>query len=95
MMNGFGGASGGLDNMLLSTAGMPLFSLEVNQALLKQDDDLLRQMFSDVFRHHHPQLSNKVDVIFTLAQASQIFLPCSHRPRFSLALFFSLQSLGQ
>ena len=52
------------------------FSLEVNQALLKEDDDLLRQIFSQVFRHHHPQLANKVDVIFTLAQVCIIlFLP--------------------
>lgn len=51
-----------------NVSGLPQFSLEVNQALLKEDDDLLRQMFSQVFRHHHPQLANKVDVIFTLAQ---------------------------
>lgn len=44
------------------------FSMEVNQALLKEDDDLLRQIFSQVFRHHHPSLANKVDVIFSLAQ---------------------------
>jgi phosphoenolpyruvate carboxylase len=44
-------------------------SMEVNQALLKEDDDLLRQTFLQVFRHHHPQLANKVDVIFALAQA--------------------------
>jgi hypothetical protein len=46
------------------------FSLEVNQALLKEDDDLLRQTFLKVFRHHHPQLANKVDVIFALSQVS-------------------------
>ena len=51
-----------------SMSDMPQFSLEVNQALLKEDDDLLRQIFSQVFKHHHPQLANKVDVIFTLAQ---------------------------
>lgn len=45
------------------------FSFEVNQALLKEDDDLLRHTFIEVFRHHHPQLANKVDVIFALAQA--------------------------
>jgi hypothetical protein len=44
------------------------FSLEVNQALLKEDDDLLRQIFNQVFRHHHPQVANKMDVIFSLAQ---------------------------
>ena len=51
-----------------SLTDMPKFSMEVNQALLKEDDDLLRQIFSQVFRHHHPELSNKVDVIFSLAQ---------------------------
>lgn len=45
------------------------YAFEVNQALLKEDDDLLRQTFLSVFRHHHPQLANKVDVIFALAQA--------------------------
>lgn len=29
--------------------------LQVNQALLKEDDDLLRQTFLSVFRQHHPQ----------------------------------------
>jgi hypothetical protein len=28
---------------------------QVNQALLKEDDDLLRQTFLSVFREHHPQ----------------------------------------
>lgn len=49
-------------------------SLEVNQALLKEDDDLLRQMFSQVFRHHHPEVANKVDVIFSLAQVGVVFV---------------------
>jgi hypothetical protein len=52
-----------------------LFSGAVNQALLKEDDDLLRTIFTQVFRHHHPQLANKVDVIFALAQVS----PCLSR----------------
>jgi hypothetical protein len=56
------------------------FSLEVNQALLKEDDDLLRQIFNQVFRHHHPQVANKMDVIFSLAQVNlntklNMFLP--------------------
>ena len=29
---------------------------QVNQALLKEDDDLLRQTFLSVFRDHHPQV---------------------------------------
>lgn len=49
--------------------GISSYALEVNQALLKEDDDLLRQTFLSVFREHHPQLANKVDVIFALAQA--------------------------
>jgi hypothetical protein len=49
-------------------------SLEVNQALLKEDDDLLRQMFSQVFRHHHPEVANKVDVIFSLAQVCLVLV---------------------
>jgi hypothetical protein len=63
-MNG-ANALPGLETSFSSAAP---FSLEVNQALLKEDDDLLRQIFSQVFRHHHPKLANKVDVIFTLAQ---------------------------
>lgn len=51
-----------------SQSDIPAFSMEVNQALLKEDDDLLRQIFSQVFRHHHPDVANKVDVIFSLAQ---------------------------
>lgn len=66
-MNGIGSRVG-IDTAF-SVGDMPQFSLEVNQALLKEDDDLLRQIFSQVFRQHHPQLANKVDVIFTLAQA--------------------------
>lgn len=46
--------------------------LAVNQALLKEDDDLLRTIFTQVFRHHHPQLANKVDVIFALAQVRNL-----------------------
>jgi len=65
-MNGIGSRVG-IDTPF-SVSDMPQFSLEVNQALLKEDDDLLRQIFSQVFRQHHPQLANKVDVIFTLAQ---------------------------
>lgn len=30
--------------------------LQVNQALLKEDDDLLRQTFLSVFKEHHPQV---------------------------------------
>ena len=59
-----------LNSMSGGYASVPAYALEVNQALLKEDDDLLRQTFLQVFRHHHPKLANKVDVIFALAQAS-------------------------
>lgn len=54
----------------MASTGVSAYALEVNQALLKEDDDLLRQTFLSVFRHHHPQLANKVDVIFALAQVN-------------------------
>jgi len=38
-------------------------------ALLRDDDSLLRQIFFGVLRHHHPNLANKVDVIYALSQA--------------------------
>lgn len=38
-------------------------------ALLRDDDSLLRQIFFSVLRHHHPNLANKVDVIYALSQA--------------------------
>lgn len=50
------------------SAPVSTYALEVNQAMLKEDDDLLRQTFLSCFKHHHPQLSNKVDVIFALSQ---------------------------
>jgi len=37
--------------------------------LLREDDSLLRQIFFSVLRHHHPNLANKVDVIYALSQA--------------------------
>lgn len=37
--------------------------------LLRDDDSLLRQMFFNVLRHHHPNTANKVDVIYALSQA--------------------------
>lgn len=52
----------------VSHPGVSNYALEVNQAMLKEDDDLLRNTFLSVFRHHHPQLANKVDVIFALSQ---------------------------
>lgn len=62
-----------------SNSDIPAFSMEVNQALLKEDDDLLRQIFSQVFRHHHPEVANKVDVIFSLAQVCSNFMVYSTR----------------
>ncbi len=45
--------------------------LDSNQTgnLLRDDDSLLRQIFFSVLRHHHPNLANKVDVIYALSQA--------------------------
>ena len=36
-------------------------------ARLKSDDTILRKMFLDVLKHHHEDLSIKLDVIFALA----------------------------
>jgi len=54
-------------------AETPKFSLEGSQALLKDDDDLLRSIFLKVFQHHHPDLSGKLDTIFNLAQVGSVF----------------------
>ena len=40
-------------------ARCPIF-VQVNQALLKEDDDLLRQTFLSVFREHHPQVCRQL-----------------------------------
>lgn len=42
--------------------------LQVNQALLKEDDDLLRQTFLSVFKEHHPQVPARTSlpVVFCL-----------------------------
>ena len=37
--------------------------------LLRDDDSLLRQIFTEVLRHHHPNLAGKVDAIYELATA--------------------------
>ena len=37
--------------------------------LLRDDDSLLRQIFFNVLRHHHPNLASKVDIIYALSQA--------------------------
>lgn len=49
-------------------SGYSLSHQTLHNQLLKEDDDLLRQTFLQIFRHHHPALANKVDVIFALAQ---------------------------
>ena len=77
-----------------SVSDMPQFSMEVNQALLKEDDDLLRQIFSQVFRHHQPELANKVDVIFSLAQVGAGNPAEEHAPWFrSLGGGFGLRGV--
>ncbi len=57
----------GFDHAALN-AETPKQSLEGNQALLKDDDDLLRSIFLKVFEHHHPEVASKMDSIFGLAQ---------------------------
>ena len=37
--------------------------------VLRDDDSLLRQVFFGTLRHHHPNLANKVDVVYALSQA--------------------------
>ncbi|GBF96435.1 phosphoenolpyruvate carboxylase [Raphidocelis subcapitata] len=46
----------------------PSVALNAKQ-LLREDDSLLRQIFFNVLKHHHPQLAAKVDVIYALSQA--------------------------
>jgi phosphoenolpyruvate carboxylase len=46
----------------------PNMQLNAKQ-LLREDDSLLRQIFFNVLKHHHPQLASKVDVIYALSQA--------------------------
>jgi hypothetical protein len=46
----------------------PNMALNAKQ-LLREDDSLLRQIFFNVLKHHHPQLAAKVDVIYALSQA--------------------------
>lgn len=57
-----GTVSMGVDNTALL---MPTSAKQ----LLRDDDSLLRQMFFNVLRHHHPNTANKVDVIYALSQA--------------------------
>ncbi|KAI8473664.1 MAG: PEPCase 1 [Monoraphidium minutum] len=46
----------------------PNMTLDAKQ-LLREDDSLLRQIFFNVLKHHHPGLAAKVDVIYALSQA--------------------------
>jgi phosphoenolpyruvate carboxylase len=36
---------------------------------MEEDDTLLRKAFFDVLKHHHPEVANKVDIIFALSQS--------------------------
>jgi hypothetical protein len=38
-------------------------------SLLSADDHMLRNLFLSVFRHHHPELSAKIDNIYALSHA--------------------------
>eukprot|EP00798_Chlamydomonas_sp_ICE-L_P009929 gene9929-7799_t len=39
------------------------------ETFLRADDSLLRQVFFGILRHHHPNMANKVDVVYALSQA--------------------------
>lgn len=58
---------GSFDAMLRSIAGSG--GGDAKRFYLRDDDSLLRQVFFSVLRHHHPNLANKVDVIYALSQA--------------------------
>jgi len=36
---------------------------------MEEDDTLLRKAFFEVLKHHHPEVANKVDIIFALSQS--------------------------
>jgi hypothetical protein len=46
-----------------------LLSLSDARKLLRDDDSLLRQIFMNVLKHHHPNLASSIDVIYALSQA--------------------------
>lgn len=39
------------------------------ESFLRDDDSLVRQTFFGILRHHHPNMANKVDVVYALSQA--------------------------
>eukprot|EP00210_Caulerpa_lentillifera_P009658 g9214.t1 len=43
--------------------------LSNSKSLLREDDSLLRQIFFNLFKRHHPKLANKVDVIYGLSKS--------------------------
>lgn len=64
---GLGGPKrGSFDALLRGIAGA---SSSDSRFYLRDDDSLLRQVFFSVLRHHHPNLANKVDVIYALSSA--------------------------
>jgi hypothetical protein len=46
-----------------------LLSLSDARRLLRDDDSLLRQIFLNVLKQHHPKLASSIDVIYALSQA--------------------------
>jgi hypothetical protein len=45
----------------------PGMTLDAKQ-LLREDDSLLRQIFFNVLKHHHPQLAAKVSCVYVRAR---------------------------
>ena len=43
--------------------------LASSQDILREDDSLLRSIFFKVLQRHHPQLANRVDVIYGLSKS--------------------------
>lgn len=43
--------------------------LSNSKTLLREDDSLLRQIFFGLLKRHHPELANKVDVIYGLSKS--------------------------
>lgn len=39
------------------------------QVLLREDDNLLRQTFFSILKHHNAPMAHKVDIVYALAQA--------------------------
>jgi hypothetical protein len=65
--------------------------------LLRDDDSLLRQVFFNVLRHHHPNTANKVDVIYALSQvrSSNVMCACGQRQQGHVCMQQQQQEMQQ